>query len=189
MDILYSRTVQGFCIVSSDSDYTRLCTRIRELGLFVMGMGRKQTPEAFVNACDVFVHVENLEPPPKAAQPKKPSQPKKSAQAKKTSQSEKTSQPKKAGTEKTAQTESELMNLQLLSLLQRAFDISAQDNGWVSLSALGDALRRLEPSFDTRTYGHKTLSGLVKSLPDMFDVKGADNKTGPSMIYVRLKET
>jgi uncharacterized LabA/DUF88 family protein len=62
MDILYSGTVQGFCIVSSDSDYTRLCTRIRESGLFVMGIGSKPTPSAFIRACDVFVYVENLLP-------------------------------------------------------------------------------------------------------------------------------
>lgn len=60
MDILYAGTVQGFCVISSDSDYTRLCTRIRESGLFVMGIGRERTPEAFINACNVFVYVENL---------------------------------------------------------------------------------------------------------------------------------
>jgi uncharacterized LabA/DUF88 family protein len=159
MDILYSGTVQGFCIVSSDSDYTRLCTRIRESGLFVMGIGRKLTPEAFVNACDVFVHVENLEQPKKAAKPEK------------------------VATEKSTKNGKELMNL-----LQRAFDIAAQDDGWVHLGALGEALHRLEPSFDSRTYGHKTLSQLVKSLPDQLIVKGA-KKTGPSVIFVRMKDS
>ena len=63
MDVLHAGTVGGFCIVSSDSDYTRLATRIREKGLFVMGVGRSDTPKAFVNACEGFVYTENLLPP------------------------------------------------------------------------------------------------------------------------------
>ena len=158
MDILYSGTVQGFCIVSSDSDYTRLCMRIRESGLFVMGMGHKQTPEAFVNACDVFVQVENL------------------------AQANKKATPKKVEAEKAPGSDAELM-----TLLQRAFDISAEEDGWVHLGPLGAALHRLDPSFDPRTYGHKSLSLLVKSLPEQLVVKGA-KKTGPSAIYVRMKD-
>ena len=73
MDILYSASVDGFCLVSSDSDYTRLATRIREKAFFVMGIGQKKTPRAFVNACDVFVYTENLMPKPvtKRSSPKK----------------------------------------------------------------------------------------------------------------------
>ena len=62
MDVLHSNVVDGFCLVSSDSDYTRLATRIRETGIFVMGIGEKKTPKPFVNACDVFVYTENLVP-------------------------------------------------------------------------------------------------------------------------------
>ena len=69
MDILHTKVVDGFCLVSSDSDYTRLATRIRETGIFVMGIGEKKTPKPFVNACDVFVYTENLVVPKKAAQP------------------------------------------------------------------------------------------------------------------------
>ncbi len=156
MDILYSGTVQGFCIVSSDSDYTRLCTRIREAGFFVMGMGHKITPEAFVNACDVFVHVENLVPPEKPAQPQK------------------------------AAPKPPAANAKLIKLLNRAFDIAAQEDGWAHLGTLGAALHRIEPSFDSRTYGHKSLSLLIKSLPDHFTVK-TEKKTGPSAIYVSMK--
>jgi uncharacterized LabA/DUF88 family protein len=158
MDVLYSGTVQGFCIVSSDSDYTRLGTRIRESGLFVMGVGRKLTPDAFIKACDVFVHVENL------TQPAPPSQ------------------PKKVNTEKPSNTSSALMNL-----LLRAFEISAEEDGWVKLSTLGDALHRLDPSFDSRTYGHKSLSLLIKSLQKQIIIKGS-KKTGPATIYVRIKD-
>ncbi|MBZ0302787.1 MAG: NYN domain-containing protein [Anaerolineae bacterium] len=185
MDILNSGTVQGFCIVSSDSDYTRLCTRIRESGLFVMGIGRMNTPEAFVNACNVFVYVENLPQPDEAKAPeeikpqpavkgpgevKKPEKPKTTAAAKKPV----------AGNAKTSK--------KILNLLRRAFDIATQDDeGWVHLGALGNALQRIEPSFDSRTYGFKSLSLLIKSMPDQIIVKGA-KKTGTSTIYVRLKE-
>ncbi len=158
MDILYSGTVQGFCIVSSDSDYTRLCTRIRESGLFVMGIGAKPTPEAFIKACDVFVYVENLIPTPEKPQPKV----------------------------KVVDPDSK-KNKPLLDLLSRAFDIIASEDGWVHLGALGQALQRIDPSFDSRTYGYKTLSLLVKSLPKHLEMKGA-KKTGTSSIYVRLIE-
>src|SRR5690606_22841367 len=70
MDIMHSAVVDGFCLVSSDSDYTRLATRIRETGIFVMGIGEKKTPKAFVNACDLFVYTENLQAEKKAAQQK-----------------------------------------------------------------------------------------------------------------------
>jgi hypothetical protein len=109
MDILHSRKVQGFCIVSSDSDFTGLCMRIREEGLFVMGMGRQQTPEAFVNACEEFLYIENLAPPKKPTQPKKPAQPKQATQPKKkaepkqAAQPQKTAQPKKAEPKQAAQ--------------------------------------------------------------------------------------
>ncbi len=157
MDILYSGTVKGFCIVSSDSDYTRLGTRIRESGLFVMGMGHQRTPEAFINACNVFVYVENL-------------QKTKEAPSKETNPAEK--KPPK--------------NNKLVELLQRAIDISEQDDGWVHLGALGQALHRIDPSFDSRTYGHKNLSLLVKSLPEQFVVKGT-KKSGSASIYVSTK--
>ncbi|PJF29752.1 MAG: Maebl [Phototrophicales bacterium] len=158
MDILYSGTVQGFCIVSSDSDYTRLCTRIRESGLFVMGIGAKPTPEAFIKACDVFVYVENLNPAQEKSLSKASSP---DADAKK--------------------------NKQLLELLSRAFDIIAPEDEWVHLGALGQALQRIDPSFDSRTYGYKTLSLLAKSLPKYLEMKDT-KKTGNSSIYVRLIE-
>ena len=149
MDILYSGTVHGFCIVSSDSDYTRLCTRIREAGLFVMGIGRKLTPDAFVNACDVFVHIENLTNTPN---PQKVNQ----------------------------------QEAKLIGLLERAFDIAGQENDWVNLGALGSALHQIDPSFDSRTYGHKRLSELVKSMQKYVEVRH-NKKTGPSTVFVRSK--
>lgn len=164
MDILYSGIVQGFCIVSSDSDYTRLGTRIRESGLFVMGMGHKQTPESFIKACEVFVYVENLNPPV-------------------SSKAETASKKEANGNSAPAKGRADPV-----PLLRRAFDIASQtDDGWAHLGALGQALHRLDPSFDSRTYGHKSLSLLIKSLPKHFEVKGA-KKSGASSIYVRLKD-
>jgi uncharacterized LabA/DUF88 family protein len=182
MDILHTENVHGFCIVSSDSDFTVLCMRIQKSGLFVMGMGRKQTPEAFVKACNVFVHVENLTQSKKTAQPKQAAQSKK-AEPKQAAQPKKPAQPKKVEPNKVGSNGADLMNL-----LRRAFDILEPDDGWALLSALGDALHRLDPSFDSRTYDHNTLSLLIKSLPQQFVVKSA-KKTGPSAIYVRLKDS
>ncbi len=185
MDILYSGTVQGFCVVSSDSDYTRLCTRIRESGLFVMGIGREKTPEAFINACNVFVYVENLTrtDAPTASMVAK------ADDAKSKIMVEVPAKAQPSATGKTAaRVKPDNPQKILLDLLRRAFDIAVQDDdGWVHLGALGNALQRMEPSFDSRTYGFKSLSLLIKSMPKHVEVKGA-KKTGASTIYVRMQD-
>ncbi|MBQ6480314.1 MAG: NYN domain-containing protein, partial [Anaerolineaceae bacterium] len=151
MDLFYSGAVDGFCLVSSDSDYTRLATRIREQGIFVMGIGKKQTPRAFVNACDLFVYVENLGP----AESAKPEQPAKS-------------QTKKRRTKKSANAEEKDNSAQNtpIPLLKKAFDLAAQENGWAFLGSLGHHLRQLDPGFDSRTFGFKQLSLLIQAYPD-----------------------
>jgi len=159
MDILYMAKVQGFCLVSSDSDYTRLATRIREKGLFVMGIGKKMTPRAFVNACDVFVYTENLMPKPKRA---------KSSDFKKR-------QPEKPEPDPRP-------------LLKNAFEMAVQEDGWASLGPLGQYLRQLDPGFDSRTYGYKQLSQLIRAYPNLFKVRSAKQRHGNAIIYVRLKE-
>ncbi len=161
MDILYSASVDGFCLVSSDSDYTRLATRIREKGFFVMGIGQKKTPRAFVNACDVFVYTENLMPKPAA----KRSSPKKSTKSEKEHQT-----PDPA------------------PLLKQAFDIAVQEDGWAFLGTLGHHLRQLDPGFDARTYGHNQLSTLVRAYSKIFEIKEVKSPEGNSVIYVRWKE-
>lgn len=207
MDILYSGTVQGFCVISSDSDYTRLCTRIRESGLFVMGIGREKTPEAFINACNVFVYVENLTPteevmttaPVINAKPtatvKTPAQAKANTTAKAPAQVKPTTTVKtpakaKANTAAKAPAKGKQADPQkvLLDLLRRAFDIAAQDDdGWVHLGQLGSALQRIQPSFDSRTYGFKNLLLLIQSMSKQVEVKRA-TKTDKSTIYVRMKD-
>jgi uncharacterized LabA/DUF88 family protein len=160
MDILYEGTVHGFCLVSSDSDYTRLATRIREKGLFVMGIGRKNTPPAFVKACEVFVYTENLLPEKKII--------KVIPHQQEAIPGSVTNDP--------------------LPLLKNAFDMAEQEDGWAFLGTLGGRLRQLDPGFDSRTYGYNQLSQLVKAQKDTFEIKENKSRSGPSLIYIRLKE-
>ena len=152
MDLLHTGTVEGFCIVSSDSDYTRLAVRIREQGLFVMGIGRSNTPESFVKACEIFVYTENLSPQPDPV----------------------TQITKAASTD-------------WIRTTKRAIEMSAQDDGWAFLGAVGNSLRQLNPAFDSRTHGHKQLSLLIKSQPRLFETRESGPDGGPSQIYVRIK--
>ena len=163
MDILHSGDVDGFCLVSSDSDYTRLATRIRETGTFVMGIGEKKTPKPFVNACDVFVYTENL------VREKKPSQQNNS----KSTKSKKTTGKKD--------------ELDPMPMLTQAFEMSVQEDGWASLANMGNALYQVDPSFDPRTYGHKQLSKMISNLSDRFEMRSQEND-GPIIFYVKLKE-
>ncbi len=170
MDILYTAGVDGICIVSSDSDYTRLATRIREKNLFVMGIGKKTTPRAFVNACDLFVYTENLQAAGDAD--KKAEAPLRTKTAKKAT---------KIGGEGATDP------VRLESLFRTAFDSATQDDGWADLSAMGGFLQQLDPGFDPRTYGHKRLSQLVEGFPDLIEVEKRKSKGGSDVIYIRLK--
>ncbi|MBI2832566.1 MAG: NYN domain-containing protein [Chloroflexi bacterium] len=158
MDILYERVVNSFCLVSSDSDYTRLATRIREKGLFVMGIGERKTPKAFVNACDLFVFTENIRR--EVVKPAIPSRPKQKDEVP-------SSEP------------------DLVTLLNNAIDMSAQEDGWAFLGVVGSRLLQLDPSFDARTYGYKQLSELIKAHSAEFEIKKKKNKDGTSAIYIR----
>ncbi len=162
MDILHSNLVQGFCLVSSDSDYTRLATRIREAGVLVMGIGKKTTPKAFVNACNIFIYTENLAP--------RPSPPRRRGQGK-------APQPR----------EEKPKELDPLPLLRGAFDMAVRDDGWADLSTMGFYLHQLDPSFDPRTYGFKQLSQLIKSYSDVFESKFRE-EGGTTKVFVRSKE-
>ena len=161
MDILHSKVVDGFCLVSSDSDYTRLATRIRETGIFVMGMGEKKTPKAFVNACDVYVYTENL-----VEQEKKTS---KSRNGRRT-------------TKEKPKPEQDPM-----PLLEQAFDMAVQEDGWARLDVMGSNLYQLDPGFDPRTYGQKQLSRLVGNMKDAFEIR-AQETDGSTLFYVKMKE-
>lgn len=171
MDILHSRLVDAFCVVSSDSDYTRLATRIREAGIFVMGIGERKTPKPFVNACNAFILTENLLPPaerkrtpPATSRPQSGNRPKNEVPKE---ERDKTPDP--------------------LPLLTEAYELAATDDGWARLSTIGDQLRNLDPSFDPRTFGYKQLSQLVRAHKQHFELT-FQKKKGPSAIYVRLRE-
>ncbi|MFZ3071566.1 MAG: NYN domain-containing protein [Anaerolineaceae bacterium] len=160
MDILHKEQVDGFCLVSSDSDYTRLATRIRESGKLVIGIGRQLTPRAFVSACDVFIYTENLEELEK--------QKRKAAQ-------------KQQKVEQLSQAE-----IELIDNVNQAIDmVGTDDDGWTSLSEVGTALRRIDPGFDPRTYGSKQLAQLVRAKKTYFELK---KLAGKSVILIRSKE-
>jgi Fe-S-cluster formation regulator IscX/YfhJ len=162
MDILHSRLVDGFCIVSSDSDYTRLATRIREAGIFVMGIGEDKTPKPFVNACNIFIYTANLIP---KTEPVKT----------------------KTSLSRSKKVEEEPAKPDPLPLLKQAFDLAASEDGWAHLSTIGNQLHQLDPSFDPRTFGFKQLSQLITAQKNVFEVK-FQKKSGPSALYVRMKE-
>lgn len=141
MDILHDEIVDGFCIVSSDSDYTGLAKRIREDGVFVMGIGEQKTPMAFVKSCEIFTFVENLLPKEEPAPAKKVVQ--------------KKQKETKPGVD--------------LRLINKAFDLSANESDEIYISSIGLNLRKLDPSFDVRSYGYKTLTQMFLKL-EQFDV-------------------
>ncbi len=157
MDLLHSNDVQGFCIVSSDSDYTRLATRIREQGLFVIGVGEQKTPEAFVNACNQFIYCENLAV---TQEPKKKARRKKKKEEKPDSKDP-------------------------LTLLVKGFELAAKEEEWAHLAKMGSILRQLDPAFDPRSYGHTKLQSLLKDFPETFAIR-QDKSKKPPVVYVAL---
>lgn len=141
MDVLHSGHVDGFCLVSSDSDFTRLATRIREAGLAVYGFGERHTPEPFVAACDKFIYTEILRQKPEEQKV------------------EDVGVGKPEGEAKTP-TVPELPKLKPMVL--KALEAVARDDGWATLSALGSQLSRNHPSFDSRNYGVTKLGDLMR---------------------------
>ena len=157
MDLLYSNTFDGFCIVSSDSDFTRLASRLRENGRTVYGFGEKKTPEAFRKACDKFVYTEIFQPARKAPAP--------------ADSANRRGRPAKNATEPAANTGDSAdstvgkIDANLLNLLYRAVKESADDLGWAGLGAVGSYVNKVTPDFDARNYGFSKFSSLIKSLP------------------------
>lgn len=160
MDILHSGTVDGFCVVSSDSDYTRLATRIREKGVFVMGIGQQKTPKSFTNACDLFVFTENLVPQTKivGTKPKAPTQPVVLAPI-----------------------------ADAMQLLKKAFELCVQEDGWAYLSHVGNTLRGLDPSFDHRSYGCSSLKLLITKFSETFEMRENKTESGNTIVLIKLK--
>ena len=186
MDLLYTQRFDGFCLVSSDSDFTRLAQRLREEGLLVYGFGEKKTPDAFVQACDKFVYTEVLRteaPPRTAAKPAGAAPVKKAAK----------SAPQKpaavaAPVAPTAPAEGKDKAGEPLpiALIRQAIEEASDENGWAFLGSVGSYLNKIRPDFDPRLYGHRKLSDLLKHQPRHFAIEervvaGSSNK----MIYIR----
>ncbi len=140
MDILHSKMVDGFCIVSSDSDYTGLAKRIREEGIFVMGIGEKKTPNAFVQSCEIFTYCENILQDEADNAEEKPV----------------------VKDERTKRTYIKVNK----ELIDKAYGISETEDSGVYVSKLGSDLRKIDPSFDPRAHGFYSLTKLIESLPE-----------------------
>ena len=153
MDLLYTRKFDGFCLITSDSDFTGLAMRLREEGLTVLGFGEKKTPEAFRNACHKFLFTEVLRPST-ATEPV--------AQPQKAENDQKTSQP--LPPTETTEIKQEFPKKFVLAALEQSSD----DTGWAHLGTFGSYLTKLQPDFDSRIYGYKKLSDLVRAKTELF---------------------
>ena len=164
MDILYSGTCDGFVLVSSDSDFTRLATRLREAGMKVYGMGEKKTPKPFIVACDKFVYIEVIRAAAKQAA--EAAKKKEEAQAKKTAKKE----------NKKCQTSSSPAPEEIVELIAESVEDLCEEDGLAHMGKLGNLLLKKQPDFDPRNYGFSKLSKLIRAL-DRFQIvpQGEEN--------------
>ena len=163
MDILYSEKVNGFCLVSSDSDFTRLATRLREAGMQVFGIGEKKTPEPFIVACDKFIYIEIL----------------KNQSEESESASTKSKSSQKDNVDK--------ITPKVIKLIATTISDLEDDDGWAFLGDVGNLLQKKQPNFDSRNYGYQKLTPLIKSIKN-FEIEQRESPKGRfKLIYVRNK--
>ncbi len=164
MDILYSEKVGGFCIISSDSDFTRLALRLREAGMQVIGMGQKKTPSPFIAACDKFIYIEILNQPiaETATEDKKDEE--------------------DAETTETIQS----IDKTLINLISSTITDLADEEGWAFLGEVGNLILKKQPDFDPRNYGYKKLGQLIKSIKNFEIDERQAEKANIKHVYVRL---
>ncbi len=181
MDLLYTRRFDGFCLVSSDSDFTRLAQRVREEGLTVYGFGEKKTPDPFVRACDKFIYTEVLRTAPTASEAAR------SAPVKTAKRAAKAVAPKPAPAAPPANENKDKSVERLpLELIRQAIEEASDDQGWAFLGSVGSYLNKIQPDFDPRLYGHRKLSDLFKHQPRHFAIEErAAAGGGNKMIYIR----
>jgi len=161
MDLLYSEKLDGFCIVSSDSDFTRLAARLRESGRVVYGFGEKKTPRAFVSVCDKFIYTEILDGQETEDEENRPS----------------VKQKKEFKVDK-----------KLLKLLHDAVDDVAEESGWASLAAVGQKINNRSTDFDPRNYGFKKLGDMFRAIPQ-FEIEERPRANSTSrQLYIRWKK-
>jgi hypothetical protein len=173
MDLLYTRKFDGFCLVTSDSDFTGLAMRLREEGLTVLGFGEKKTPEAFRNACHKFVFTEVLRC---------------SVEAEPVSSLSRATKQKQPSPETTTSEVTDSKSKFPKQFLMTALDQSIDDTGWAYLGTFGSYLTKIQPDFDTRLYGYKKLSDLVKAKSDLFVTEErCASGSNQKIIYLRAK--
>ncbi|MDT0678069.1 NYN domain-containing protein [Autumnicola musiva] len=164
MDILYSNKVDGFCLVSSDSDFTRLATRLREAGKKVIGIGEKKTPEPFIVACDRFIYIEILK--------------------NKDKESEQETSKEKSGKKSSV----DKITPKVIRLLSTTISDIADEDGWAFLGDVGSLLQKKQPNFDSRNYGFQKLTPMIGSI-NKFEVESRENQNSRfKLIYVRNKQ-
>ncbi|MFN8259142.1 MAG: NYN domain-containing protein [Bacteroidales bacterium] len=163
MDILYSGKVNGFCIVSSDSDFTRLATRLREAGMTVIGFGEKKTPQPFISACDKFIYLEIL----------------------KTKTAETVSIAKKSAKQKNKEPISKVDN-ETIRIITKSVNDLADETGWTFLGSLGSYILKKKPDFDPRNYGFPKLYPLIKYI-DKFELDERDSGVN-NIRHIYLKQ-
>jgi len=167
MDILYSHNVDGFCIVSSDSDFTKLASRLREAGMYVLGMGEKKTPTPFIAACEKFKYLEVL-----ASMASKPAEDTSIKEAQKQEES-------KVGVTNTEK---------LVETIKTIITEVSDEDGWAFLGEVGSVLNKRYPDFDTRNYGYNKLTPFVASLKH-FEIRSTrTSNPSISLKYIRNKE-
>ena len=158
MDILYSDKVNGFCIVSSDSDFTRLATRLREAGKQVIGIGEKKTPNPFIVSCDKFIYIEILK--------------------------KKSNKVENEGKNITKEVDDKITKKEI-KLIATTIDAVSDDDGWAFLGDVGSLIQKKQPNFDSRNYGFEKLTPLIKSIGD-FEIEQRENtKSRHKLIFVR----
>jgi hypothetical protein len=171
MDLLYSDKVDGFCIVSSDSDFTRLAIRLRESGMKVIGIGEKKTPNSFIVACDRFIYIEVLDGAVKKKTPKPAT----------TTASKELKKP----------IEKEIVNkidLQTIELIEATIEAIGDDDGWAFLGDVGSLIVKKKPEFDPRNYGFNKLTPMLKTLTDILEIDERESdKKGIKHVFVRLR--
>lgn len=170
MDLLYTRRFDGFCLVSSDSDFTGLALRIREEGLTVLGFGEQKTPESFRNACHKFLFTEVL-------RPVRPGTVLLS-----------TEKDLPAANLLHQADETETQQIFPLVFILEALEKASDDTGWANLGTFGSYLTKLQPDFDSRLYGFKKLGDLVKAKNDIFQVEERSSPSSDAkVLYIRAK--
>jgi uncharacterized LabA/DUF88 family protein/Fe-S-cluster formation regulator IscX/YfhJ len=168
MDILYSGKVDGFCIISSDSDFTRLATRLREAGMKVFGIGQKKTPNPFIVACDKFIYLEVIA----------------TADTNESEMIEKETQVK-TETKKSF----DKINKKTIHLIASSIEDLADENGWAFLGDVGNLLLKKQPNFDPRNFGFQKLTSLVNSLSQFEIDKRETEKKGTKLVFIRNKQS